>query len=1157
VNATTNTVVNTIQVGGGPSALSVSPDGSRLYVVNTESASVSVINTATDQVITTIPVGSYPYGIVVSPDGKTVYVTDQASNAISVIDAATNTVNSTITLSEYAPWGISISPDGAELFVADYLSNSLSIIKTSSGAVKTVEVGTTPIGVSMSSKANLVYVANFGAGTVSVVNVQTATAVATIPVGASPTGATISPDGTRVYITNTGSNTVSVINTATNQVIATIPVGAEPEGISVSPDGSLVYVMNTNDNTMSVINTSSNSVAATSSVNNGQYSIGNFVAGCSPVKLTITVNPAPSLSVTNVTGTISACAGSPSASPLVQQFSVSGRGLTAGPLVTAPSGFEVSLSPGGGYGNSVKLTTTSNPQSVYVRSAASAPAGTIVGNIIVTASGTQTQNVAVSGVVNTLTTVNPVQNQEVTNGSLTNAINFSGTGNPFTWVNDTPAIGLAGSGSGSIPAFLAVNSGSTPLVATVTVTPKAYPLAYISNYADGTVSVINTVTNQVVTTIKVGNQPTGVSVAPDNETVYVADDADNAVAVINTTTNTVVKTITVGLNPPSLMVTPDGKALWVLNANSSSVSVVNTATNAIVKTIPLAAIPVNIAISKDGGKAYITDFASNVEVISVASGAAIATIPVGQEPLLLAVSPNGQRVYVANYQSGDVSVINTATNTVLETITVGSGAEGVVVSADGSTVYITNRNSNTLSVISTVTNTVTQTIPVDQGPAGVALNAAGSLLYVENIDAQDVSVINTATNTVVSTIPVGNRPISTGNFIEDKGNCDGMPVTFTITVYPTAVPPTITASGAIAVMNTIYGTASPPSSFTVSASSLTTGILVKPPAGFEVSTDGINFSNSLTVGTTTNIPATTVYIRLSAMTPIGNYSGNVVLSATGAGNVNINVPNSVVKPAALIITANDNHKAYGLTLTSAVLSDGFTATGLQNNETVGTVSISYGPGNQAGDPVAIYNSSVFASLASGGTFKADNYTISYIAGAIVVDATPLIITANNQNKIFGTANPALTLTYAGFENNEDASALNPQPTITTSAITTSPVAKYPITVAGAVDNNYTITYIPGILTILPAAIQLDIPNTFTPNGDGINDTWAIKNLDNYPKSTVNVFNRWGQSVFSSIGYPSPWDGSYKGNSLPSGTYYYIIDPKTGSPVFSGWLTIIK
>lgn len=86
--------------------------------------------------------------------------------------------------------------------------------------------------------------------------------------------------------------------------------------------------------------------------------------------------------------------------------------------------------------------------------------------------------------------------------------------------------------------------------------------------------------------------------------------------------------------------------------------------------------------------------------------------------------------------------------------------------------------------------------------------------------------------------------------------------------------------------------------------------------------------------------------------------------------------------------------------------------------------------------------------------------------------------------------------------------------------------------------------------------KIVIPTTFSPNGDGLNDYWDIEALSTYPQSKLNVFNRNGQKVYSSTGYDKPWNGAYKGYVLPSGTYYYVIDLKSGAPLLSGWVLIV-
>ena len=84
-----------------------------------------------------------------------------------------------------------------------------------------------------------------------------------------------------------------------------------------------------------------------------------------------------------------------------------------------------------------------------------------------------------------------------------------------------------------------------------------------------------------------------------------------------------------------------------------------------------------------------------------------------------------------------------------------------------------------------------------------------------------------------------------------------------------------------------------------------------------------------------------------------------------------------------------------------------------------------------------------------------------------------------------------------------------------------------------------------------------IPNIFSPNGDGIHDTWVIQYLDTYPGCTVDIFNRYGQKIYHSDGYGKPWDGTIDGKAVPMGTYYYIINPKNGREIMSGYVDVIR
>lgn len=86
---------------------------------------------------------------------------------------------------------------------------------------------------------------------------------------------------------------------------------------------------------------------------------------------------------------------------------------------------------------------------------------------------------------------------------------------------------------------------------------------------------------------------------------------------------------------------------------------------------------------------------------------------------------------------------------------------------------------------------------------------------------------------------------------------------------------------------------------------------------------------------------------------------------------------------------------------------------------------------------------------------------------------------------------------------------------------------------------------------------LALNNTITPNGDGINDDWILSSISNYPSSKIEIYNRYGQKVFQSRGYGTPFNGLVNGIELPSGTYYYTIELRSGCNIVKGALTIIR
>ncbi|MHB8208637.1 MAG: gliding motility-associated C-terminal domain-containing protein [Mucilaginibacter sp.] len=82
-------------------------------------------------------------------------------------------------------------------------------------------------------------------------------------------------------------------------------------------------------------------------------------------------------------------------------------------------------------------------------------------------------------------------------------------------------------------------------------------------------------------------------------------------------------------------------------------------------------------------------------------------------------------------------------------------------------------------------------------------------------------------------------------------------------------------------------------------------------------------------------------------------------------------------------------------------------------------------------------------------------------------------------------------------------------------------------------------------------------NILTPNGDGKNDYWVVKDISSYPNNTVTVFDRAGRIVYTRHGYANDWGGTLNGAPLAEDTYYYFIDLGIGKPVIKGFITIIR
>ena len=238
----------------------------------------------------------------------------------------------------------------------------------------------------------------------------------------------------------------------------------------------------------------------------------------------------------------------------------------------------------------------------------------------------------------------------------------------------------------------------------------------------------------------------------------------------------------------------------------------------------------------------------------------------------------------------------------------------------------------------------------------------------------------------------------------------------------------------------------------------------------------------LTLATAGNTPTAPVAggpytIVPSAASALGAFDPNNYTIAYVNGSLS-------VTPAPLTITANSVSHVYG----SPVASNGFqyTASGLENGETVGSVTV-IGPVDTATISVAGGPYAILPTAATGGTFDPSNYSINYVIGFLDVTPAPLTIKALNQTQTYGSpfaflppGSNSSQFTVSGLVNGERIGSvkLTSAGDIATSGVTSSP---YPIVPAGAAGgtfaaSNYAITYSNGALTVLPAPLTVTADN---------------------------------------------------------------------------------
>jgi YVTN family beta-propeller protein len=285
----------------------------------------------------------------------------------------------------------------------------------------------------------------------------------------------------------------------------------------------------------------------------------------------------------------------------------------------------------------------------------------------------------------------------------------------------------------------------------------AGPKAYVGNFKDSTVSVIDTASGAVVATIPVAAGPHGMAVSGDGRVVWVTGDGSSSMSVIDTASDSVAQTIEVGASPHGVALAPDGKTLLVGVYGADRVAFVDTASRAVVASVAVAK-PHTIAIRPDGKVAYVASqqpgqFA--LVVIDLATRAVVRTIALDKPPRDPEFSHDGKFLYVTAAGVNALRVIDPGNDQPIGEIATGASPHLGKWFAGAPVGTIVVQGPGELLTFDPASRAPGRAFPVGKQPHWMASD--GKTVWVTNEGSNDVSAVDLASGKT-TTIAVGNAP---------------------------------------------------------------------------------------------------------------------------------------------------------------------------------------------------------------------------------------------------------------------------------------------------------------------------------------------------------------------------------------------------------------
>jgi subtilase family serine protease len=1070
--------VTSAATGTKPVAQAVDPSTGTLYVANESSNTVTVDGEGDGGDSTTaasVSTGSSPDAVALDATDGRVFVANSSSSANSLTEFPSTTCNDTTTTGCGSPTTISsaghlttpraLAVSGSTLYVANG-NGTVAVYNGSSNtyeATVTLLPGTVPTAVAVDATNGFVYVADGSNGRVEYFDAATCNATDTTGCSGSPSSVAVGtdPDALAVDVSagglyvadGGGTGGVSVVSLTSHAITTTISTGNPPvngldgaatvQSIGLSPDGqevlAVLHGLGFPGDVMATINTSTNTIAATANLQTGTDTMGQLVSDGASSRDYVWVTDETNGG--DVLENLSLAVTDPAAQPYVT--AVGGTSLPNTSLGPPPSestwNDQLNYAEGAGGGGISQTFDMPSYQQSY-------------GGVVSGSSGTPCANGG---------------------GYCREVPDVSADADPNTGYiiyDSVNGLGwdILGGTSAAVPLWAAVTavaaSSKGVTVGFGNVNPVLYYLAQKSP---------DTYFNDVTTGSNDFNATAGGSYTAttgyDMATGLGTPVASELAAGLTTVFVAVTGSQTYGSSTPTFAGSDSPPSGITVNTSHLSCTTVGTSTT-IGPTLSVGSYTL-LPTSCSGA----TLSGTNSSNYSIAYTSAANDFTVNPEPVNVAVS--GSQTYGGSPTfSGTPSspppgiTVNTAA------ITCASLQEGVVtpitpsVPAGGYKLVPNSCSGATLSGTDSSDYAVNYTSANDDftvNPAPLTITASSGTMtyggtvptitvasYSGFVNGQNQTALTTqptcsTTATSQSPVSASPQPTSCGNAADPNYTIGYVGGTVTIS----AAPLTITASSP----SMAYGSTPP--------------AITPNYAGF-VNGDGSSDLTTPPACSTTATNSSPVSPPTYPSSCTGAADSNYSISYVGgsvtvtAAPIDVDVSGSQTYGGSPTFSASDSPPS-GVTVDTS----GVTCTTVGTSTTIGpTLGV-------ATSPYTILGSSC-SGASLGGTDPSD-YSIVYVgtANGFVVSPAPLQVTASNGTMDYGGTVPTITPGYAGFVNGENASAFSSPPTCTTTAVSTSNVGDYPSSCSGALDPNYTFSYVAGQVTVTPAPLNVAVSGT--------------------------------------------------------------------------------